>query len=123
MTRSSRHPARWLVLLGLPIAALGGIGFAAGRDAKAGWSFLAGFLIALAVVSTGVLMVDVAGRIAPSMAMIAAVSNYVLTTLAFLLLLTVISPDVVDIPAFATGLAAAVVPYVAWQLGRARPGQ
>jgi hypothetical protein len=123
VTGWARHPARWLVLLGLPIAVLGGVGFAAGRDAKAGWSFLAGFLIALAVVSTGVLMVDVAGRIAPSMAMIAAVSNYVLTTLAFLLLLTVISPDLADVPAFATGLAAAVVPYVAWQLGRARPGQ
>lgn len=123
MTGLLHRPARWLALLGGPLAVAGALGFGLGVGARAGWSFVAGFLIALATVSLGVLLVVVAGQLAPSLAMLAAVANYVLTTLLFLLLLVTVSPSLADVRAFACGLAVSVVPYVAWQVERARPRQ
>lgn len=121
--RTDGSPARWLVLIGGPLVLAGLFGFGFGAGSRGAWSFLAGFLIALAVVTGGVLMVDVAGRLTPAIVMLVAVLNYVMTTLIFLLLLTLISPELADVPAFACGLAGAVAPYVAWQVARVRPGQ
>jgi ABC-type dipeptide/oligopeptide/nickel transport system permease subunit len=109
-----------LWLLGAPLVVAGTTAFAAAVGTRAGLSFLIGYAIALATVSLGVLLVDVAGRLAPSLALVVALGNYALTVLFFLLLLSVVSPKLADVPAFATGLASAVVPYVAWQLARAR---
>jgi hypothetical protein len=44
-----------------------------------------------------------------------------LTVLFFVLLLALLGPDLVDVPAFAIGLAASVVPYLGWQVAQARP--
>jgi hypothetical protein len=117
------HPARWLAYLGLPVAAVGGGAFAAGDGTRAALSFLGGLVTALLAVGLGVVLVEVAGRISPALAMVAAVSNYALTVLLFLVLLSAVSPSVVVIAAYATGLAAAVVPYLAWQFDSARPRQ
>lgn len=86
-------------------------------------SFLAGMAIATAVASFGALMIEVAGRISPSLAMVAALSNYLITVLLFVAVLRSVGPDVADVPAFATGLVTAVVPYLAWQFAKARPNR
>lgn len=120
---AAARPARWLLYLGLPIAVLGSVAFAIAGGVKPSLSFLGGLALAFAAVGTGAVLVEIADRIAPGMAMIAALSNYLLTVLFFLILLTAISPSAVDIPAFASGLAASVVPYLSWQIARAHPGQ
>jgi hypothetical protein len=109
------------VLLFAVIAAAGGLGFALGAGGRACLSFLAGLVVASLAATLGIMLVEIAGRIAPAMAMVAALSNYALTVLFFLLLLRAVDPDVADVPAFATGLACSVVPYLAWQFARARP--
>jgi hypothetical protein len=116
-----RHGAAWPVLLFLAIAAVGGGAFALATGGRACVSFLAGLLIATLAATLGIMLVEIAGRIAPAMAMIAALSNYALTVLFFLVLLRAIDPSVADIPAFAAGLACSIVPYLAWQFGKARP--
>lgn len=117
------RPGRLLLWLFVAFAAVGAVGFGLARDGRAAVSFLAGMAIATATVSLGAVLVEIAGRIAPAMAMVAAMSNYLLTVLFFVILLSAVSPDVVAIPAFATGLAASVVPYLAWQFAKARPGR
>lgn len=103
------------------LAAAGGIGFGVGSGGRAAVGFLAGLAVASFTGTLGVVLVEIAGRIAPAMAMVAALSNYVLTVLFFLVLLESVGSDVVDVPAFATGLACSVVPYLAWQFQRAHP--
>jgi hypothetical protein len=111
----------WLVGLGVPVASAGVLAFVLGSGSRAALSFLAGLVIATLAVCLGALLVLVAARIAPSLAMVAALSNYTLTVLFFLVLLNLIGPRAVDVPAFATGLAASVVPYLGWQFAQARP--
>lgn len=117
------QPVRLMAWLFAGFAAVGGIGFGLGVGGRAAVSFLAGMAVATVTVSLGVVMVDVAGRIAPVMAMVAALTNYLMTVLLFVVLLKTVSPSVAHIPAFATGLAVSVVPYLAWQFARARPGR
>lgn len=105
----------------LVFAAAGGVGFGVGGGTRDCLSFLAGLVVASLTVTLGVMLVEIAGRIAPAMAMVAALSNYTLTVLLFLILLQAISPQVADIPALATGLACSVVPYLSWQFAKARP--
>lgn len=112
---------RWLLAPAAVAAVAGGLGFGLGAGQRAAWSFLAGLALALVVVSVAALMVAFAGRISPALAMVAALSNYALTVLFFVLLLVALGPDLVDVPAFAIGLAASVVPYLGWQFAQARP--
>jgi hypothetical protein len=119
----SRAAWSWLLLLGVPVAAAGVLAFAVGSGRRAALSFLVGFAVATLTVSVGAVLVQVAGRIAPQLAMVAALSNYALTVLFFLVLLAVVGPTSADVPAFATGLAASVVPYLGWQFAQARPRQ
>jgi hypothetical protein len=115
------RPARWLVVLVLTFAVVGGLAFGLARGPRSATSFLAGLAVATATVTMGAALVEIAGRIAPALAMIAALSNYALTVLFFLVLLRSISPSSADIPALATGLGCSVVPYLAWQFAKARP--
>lgn len=115
------RPGHWLVTLFVGAALVGATGFAVGSGTRAAWSYLAGLAIATATGTLGVLLVELAGRIRASLAMIAALSNYALTVLVFLLLLRSVSPALADVPAFAAGLAASLVPYLGWQFRRARP--
>jgi hypothetical protein len=111
----------WLLALGAVAALAGGLGFGLAVNERAAWSFLGGLALALVVVSAAALMVGFAGRISPALAMVAALSNYALTVLFFVLLLVALGPEVVDVPAFAIGLAASVIPYLGWQFAAARP--
>jgi hypothetical protein len=114
-------PILWLPVLGGPLAVAGAVAFGVADGAKAALSFLGGLALALAIVALGVVLVDMATRISPNFGMLIAFSNYLLTVLFFVLLLKVVDPDSVDVPAFATGLATSVVPYLAWQFAQARP--
>lgn len=113
----------WLALLGAPIAVIGALGFGLARDGRAAVGFLTGLGLALLVVAAGVWFVDLASRLVPRLGLLFAMTQYVVTVLFFLLLLKVVDRDAVDVPAFATGLAASVVPYLAWQFAQARVGQ
>ncbi len=117
---TSRSAVRWLLILGLPLAVLGTVGFGIASGGKAAGSFLLGFGAALLAASFAAVLVDLASRIAPGMGLIAALSNYVLTVLFFLVLLMSVSSSSIDVTAFAVGLAASVVPYVAWQYVKAQ---
>jgi hypothetical protein len=116
----SRWPARWLLLCGVPVLLIGIVCFALASGGKAAASFLLGFLAALAAASVAALLVDIASRIAPGMGLVMALMNYVLTVLFFLILLMSVTAASVDRTGFAVGLAAAVIPYVAWQFARAQ---
>jgi hypothetical protein len=115
-------PVRLLLGLFVGFAVVGAVGFGLGSGGRAAVSYLAGMTVATAVAGFGAVLVEVAGRIAPAMAMIAAMSNYALTVLVFVLILSSVDSSVVDVPAFALGLLASVVPYLAWQFAKARPG-
>lgn len=116
-------PARLLLGLFVTFAGLGVVGFGLGSGGRAAVSFLAGMTVATATAGAGAMLVEVAGRISPAVAMVAAMSNYLLTVLLFVIILSSVDSSVVDIPAFAMGLVASVVPYLAWQFAKARPGR
>lgn len=109
------------LLLAAGIALVGGVAFGVGGGSRAALSFLAGLAIALSIATAGALLVDVAGRLLPSLAMITALVNYAVTVLVFVVLLGLIGRSTVNVPAFATGLAVSVVPYLTWQFRLARP--
>lgn len=115
------RPVHWLVALFAGAALVGGTGFAVASGSRAAWSYVVGLAIATATVTVGVVLVEVAGRIRASLAMVAALANYALTVLVFLILLRAVSPALADIPAFAAGLASSLLPYLAWQFRRTRP--
>lgn len=117
------RPLLWLPVLGAPLAVVGALGFGLGRDGRAATSFLGGLALALVVVAAGVWFVEYASRLVPRYGLLFAMTQYVVTVLFFLLLLKAVDRDSVDVPAFATGLAASVVPYLAWQFASARVGQ
>jgi hypothetical protein len=119
-TSPSRWPSRWLLVLGIPILVVGVTAFAIGSGHKAAVSFALGFLAALGAASIAAVLVEIASRIAPGMGLLMAVMNYVLTILFFLVLAMSVSSASVDRTGFASGLAAAVIPYVAWQFSRAQ---
>jgi hypothetical protein len=113
----------WRLLLGLVvlIALVGGLAFGLAGGARPAWSFLAGFGLATIIATAGAVLVDVAGTIAPQLGMVVALANYVMTVVVFILVLRTVGDSTVDVPAFATGLASSVVPYLAWQFRLARP--
>jgi hypothetical protein len=119
-TPASRRPSRWLLLLGAPVFVIGVIAFGVVSGGKAAVSFALGFLAALAAASVAAVLVDIASRIAPGMGLMMAMLNYVLTVLFFIVLAMSVTSASVDRTGFALGLAAAVVPYVAWQFARAQ---
>ncbi|HEY3737702.1 MAG TPA: hypothetical protein VGL26_09670 [Jatrophihabitans sp.] len=119
-TPPKRTPARWLILLGIPVLLAGALGFGLGSGSKAAWSFILGFAAALLAASAAVVLTDIASRIAPGMGLVMALLNYVLTVGFFLILALTVTTDSVDRTGFATGLAGAVIPYVGWQLVRAQ---
>ena len=121
--RSTPRERPWALFLttAAVFAALGALAFGIGAGTRGALSYLVGFAIALSIATAGALLVDAAGRLLPSLAMITALLNYVVTVLVFVLLLGLIGPSAVDVPAFATGLAVSVVPYLAWQFRLARP--
>lgn len=110
-----------MAILAVVAAVSGGVGFGLAEGTRSALSFLAGLGIALVTASVAAVFVAFAGRISPAFAMIAAVSNYALTVLFFVLLLASVGSDVVDVAAFAVGLATSVVPYLGWQFAQARP--
>lgn len=116
-----QHPAQLFAVLALAIAVVGAGVYAVVGDARAVVSFLSGMAIATAVASFGAVMIEVAGRISPSLAMVAALTNYALTVLLFIVFLASVNADVADVPAFTVGLLGAVLPYLAWQFAKARP--
>ena len=119
MTVAARRFAALLLL----VAVAGTVGFAVAAGTRGALSYLVGLAIATVAVVAGTMLVEIAARITPALAMVAALSNYLLTVLLFVVLLNTVDDDAADVPAFALGLVAAVVPYLAWQLTRARPSR
>jgi hypothetical protein len=115
-------PVRLFLGLFVAFAVVGVVAFGLAVGSRAAVSFLAGMTVATATVGAGAVLVEIAGRISPAVAMLAAMSNYLLTVLIFVLILSSVDSSVVHVPAFAVGLAASVVPYLAWQFRKARPG-
>ncbi len=117
------RPGRLFAVLAVALATAGTLAFAVAADGRAAVSFLSGMVIATLPATFGAVMIEVAGRISPTLAMVAALTNYVLTVLLFVVVLASVRADAVDVPAFAAGLVTAVVPYLAWQFARARPNR
>lgn len=116
-----KHPVRLLAVLIVALAVVGTVAFAIASGQRGAVSYLAGMGIATSVACLGAWLVEVAGRIAPAVAMVAALSNYALTVLLFVIVLSSVDSSVADIPAFATGLVASIVPFLAWQFAKAQP--
>jgi hypothetical protein len=110
----------YLAVLGA-VLSVGMLAYLVFSGPRAAVTFGAGYALASAVTGLGTVAVTVADRIAPSMAMAAALTNYLLTVLIFVLVLRTVDPSTLDVAAFVVGLIAAIAPYLAWQVTRARP--
>ena len=114
-----RRPAWWLLYLGIPAVVAGSIGFGIGRGGSGFGAFVGAFVFALAVLVGAGWFVDVAGRISPKRAMLAAMLNFILILLVFLMLLVLLKGSDADLDAVAVGLIAATLPFGAWHIAKA----
>ena len=116
---------RWIALS--VVALVGGVLFAAlsGHGPRAALSYLGGLCAAVVAFEFGVLNIRVVDRYAPQLTLAAAVFSYVVTALAFALLLAASSPRVVDASGIALGLGAGLTVWLASLLfaSRVRKGQ
>lgn len=111
--------ARWLFYLGIPAVAAGSLGFGIGHGVRGLTAFLAAFAVAFVVLVGAGWYVDFAGRISPKRAMVAAMLNFILILLVFLLLLALLKGSDVDLDAVGVGLIVATLPFGAWHIAKA----
>jgi hypothetical protein len=114
-----RNPARWLLYLGIPALVAGSVGFGIGHGVSGLGAFVGAFVFAFIVLVGAGWYVDFAGRISPKRAMIAAMLNFILILLVFLLLLALLKGSDADLDAVAVGLIAATLPFAGWHLAKA----
>jgi len=110
---------QWAALVAL--GALGSVIFLLTSGPRGALSYLAAELLAAAVFTVSIGAVRWAATMSPAASLVVALMTYVTVIALFAALLARLSPSFVDTPAFAAGLIAAVVVWIAEQLWTTRP--
>lgn len=117
--KPARRPALWLLYLGVPALVAGSLAFGIDQGGRGLSAFVGAFVFALVVLVGAGWFVDIAGRISPKHAMLAAMANFTLILLVFLMLLTLLKGSDADLDAVAVGLMVATLPFGAWHIAKA----
>lgn len=109
------------LVLAVLLGAAGVVGFGIGAGSRAAWSFAGGYGLTLGLTAFACASVVIAGRLSPAFSLLGAMMNYTLTILVLVVVLKNVDRDQAHVAAAVSGLLIALVPFLTWQLGRARP--
>lgn len=96
---------RWIVVLAVGIVGFAAFAIGSQHSVRAGASFLGGLALAIAAFEFGAFNIRAVDRVAPQFTLAAALFSYLLTAVLFALILAASSPQVIDGPGVAVGLA------------------